>query len=58
MMALPLSAVVVQPAPFFVDGRPNFALPLNNSLTVALAIHRGGMVLEVVVVVVKMLLLR
>ena len=50
MMALPLSAVTIHPAPCFLDGRPNFALRLNSSLIVTLEIDRGGMVIVVVVI--------
>jgi hypothetical protein len=49
MIAFPL-AVAIHPTPLFVDGRANLALPLNNSVTVALETDKRGMVVVVVVV--------
>jgi phage head maturation protease len=44
MRTFPLAVVAIHPAPCFVDGRPNFAIPLNNSVTVALETDKRGMV--------------
>ena len=52
MIAFPLPAVTIHPAPALLDGRPNFALPLNNSLTVPLETDKSGMVVGVVAVVI------